>query len=137
MRADLDRLRRTQHGFFERDINDDFEIITAGGALRCLLSTEASTATTSEGTLSTKERVKDVTETSGVALASAAGALLAETIVVGTPLGIAECLVCLRDFFEACFGGFITWISVRVELASKSAIRLFDLFGRGGAVYLE
>jgi hypothetical protein len=102
-----------------------------------LLSTEASTATTSEGALSAKESIKDVTEAGSVTSASSATrALLTEAVVVGAALGIAERLVCLRDVFEACFGCFITWISVRMQLARKSAIRLFNLFRRGRAIYL-
>ena len=127
-------MSRTEHGVFERHVNDNFEIVASG---RPALGLCAAEATSSEGALATEERFEDVAEARRIAETATAGSGLAEAVVVGATFIVAERFVGLGDFLEPRFGLVVAGIAVGMQLASELAVRLLDLVGRGRAIDAE
>ena len=129
--ANVDGHRCTEHCLGERDVGDDLEVLATRRAGRA-----TSTASERAATAATEERVEQVAEAAAgehVAEVRTAGsrshAGLAEAVVPGPRVGIAEHLVRLRDLLETLLGGRVAGVGVGVQLARLLAIRLLDLVG--------
>ena len=117
-----------EHSLGEAQLGDDLEI----GAARWPRRSARSAA---EGALAAEEGVEDVADPSPERVAAPAVSVagVAEAVVAGPLLGVAQGLVGARHLFELVLGLGVAGVCVRVQGAGPLAIGPLDLVGCGVA----
>ena len=124
----LDALRRL--------LELDLEVVAKIGA--ALRAGAAAAAAEPENVAEAAEDVFEAAELRRIeALRAAADAGVAEAIVAGALVAVAEDRVGLGRFLELLFGRLVALVAIGVELQRELAIRALDLLIGGGAGDLE
>ena len=122
----LDRMRRPERGFRERQLD---HCLGVGTARRTRWTSSGSEGITAE------ESLEDVAEPERVVRArprSSTGAAVAEDVVATPAFGVAQRVVRDRHLLEALLGVGIVGVPVGMELAGEVAVRPSDVVvGRG------
>lgn len=133
-RAQRDGHGGTEHRLLERDVGHHFQVLPPRRAGRpAVAATERAATATEEGV----EQVAQAATAEPVAGVCAADALLAEPVVAGTCLRVAERFVRAGHLLELLLGSGVARVRAGVQLARTLPVGLLQLVGGGGAWHAQ